>query len=507
MGYGINNSNNPYENSFLQPLKPAALKVDAPKIPDKLPTIEPQSTPIEPAKKKNGPFGAIGNMLGGNPLNQAIKAAGQSVPVDNMQKINDATGNGGMNAVVDANQSAGNYLGANQGKSSEKVKPTLNMSIDSKGNPLVVQNSPDGGTSKMVKTDNSINYEATDANGKKTTMDIVHNEDKTFKATSNVVNKDNSSETREFKYDANGKVTEGTTTQKDAQGNIIGSSVQSRDEKGNILVETKDAQGNTTDKTKYDDNGKALEAFNPETGKFEKVKEEHREGSLGDIKDKKQAMVDNVAGKIKKNEKVQAQYNEQKAKIEAKYADNPKKKEKALAKFETKFDNKVNEMAAKKVKGTDEFKELSKQEAAEQEKVDQYKDVNLTVKDKNGKERKLTAEEISDRKDLFDEDGKALDKKALEEKGVKKSFSEEAMMNNPKAIMESSDATPEEKNKASLYNMAQMLGIQLPGQQAQPPSQGAVLAQVFTQFAIGMSQQNQGQQNQRFVPASRRLQA
>jgi len=74
--------------------------------------------------------------------------------------------------------------------------------------------------------------------------------------------------------------------------------------------------------------------------------------------------------------------------------------------------------------------------------------------------------------------------------------------------MESSDATPEEKNRASIYNMAQMLGIQIPGQQAEPVSQGDVLAQVLKQFAIGMSQQNQGQQKANtFVLASRRLQA
>lgn len=225
----------------------------------------------------------------------------------------------------------------------------------------------------------------------------------------------------------------------------------------------------------------------------------HKEGSLGDIKDKKNEIL-----KAKKDEAQKAlqadkdgAYNklgEEAAHADKQLADlksvpedkrTPEQKQK-IDYFEKQQklikgtqSKMVNDKATSLAEGDKSYQDLSTKEEVEKKKVDQYSDFNL--KDENGKA--LSKEEISDRADLFDKDGKALTPEQLKEKGITKSYTEDAIKNDPMKVLQDKNASTQEMFAAFMVAQNQAGGANRGG--AAPANPQDVAQQEMSKSALG----------------------
>lgn len=215
--------------------------------------------------------------------------------------------------------------------------------------------------------------------------------------------------------------------------------------------------------------------IDPKTGKPEVVagvtpKEEKEEsvnevGSLGDLQDKKQEIVDSKKGDAsnvlsEKSERFQKLGDKSKA-IDTKLEElkkNPEGNADEIEKLEAKkgrIDSKKSAMVervAEKIAGKDKnYQELSKAEDKELKKVNQYADYDL--KDESGK--KLSKEDISNlgkQGKLFDEEGKPVSEEEFVKQGFKKTLTDKAAEADPMRALE--EGTKEQKYKAFAMMMS-----------------------------------------------------
>ena len=483
-------------------------------------------------EKKEDSFGIKGLSLKtsetAKPLfDEATKIATVSTPqgtqaVDPHKKITEMTQGNGERILTDSNNSAGNFLGKTAGKTNDKdLKPFIKTSFDAEGNQTAFGKDRNYDTTTQTKISDGVdgskitNTAVYDKDGSTISQSIITKEKDGAKSVTSFVNKEEGgSVSKQARYDKDGKLIEGTTTTttKDGKEETV---VQKREADGSYSMKTTKADG-TVETAKYDKDGKPLET-KKETPSA--AKETHKEGSLGDIRQEKEKIFDDKKEKItqklkdgegkaaKKYQNFDKQANAIDAKIKeldpvkdkAKIESLEGKKDKLKAR-QDKFADKVTE---KTLKNDANFQKLEKAEAEEQKQVDKYKDFKLTDKDGN----KLDDGQISDMKDdLFDKDGKILSRKDLEEKGIKKEYTDEVIANNPMKILTDKDASKQEKTQALLatilnanagYTPTQTaMGLQ--GQNKTTPMN--TIASGFTQFALAFTNTNSSSANSGNTP-------
>lgn len=232
-------------------------------------------------------------------------------------------------------------------------------------------------------------------------------------------------------------------------------------------------------------------------------KPKNEEGSLGDLQAKKQEIVDAQKDTAKKqlsekSEKYQ-KLDEKSAKIDSKLEElnkNPEANKEAIAELEGKkakigdAQSKMVDNRAEKLAGNDEnYKKLSVAEAKEQKVADKFKDFD--VKDKDG--NKISQEELKGKKlsDFVDKEGNVDRTKLEKESGLKATYSQAAIKNDPQKILDDPNASPEETKKAEKVQMMQFMQAMMGGgnatgasnaksQPAQPSWQQQITQSMFS---------------------------
>ncbi len=502
MGYGVND--NPFGFSLQMSEGAKKLSDEALKIGKEQETIG-----VSKPKMPNSVFGA-----------------NVSTPVQNAQnvqdvhsKITEATKNGGIDFVTKAKADAGNNLGVHAGKPVDKdLKPSISTTFDKESNPVSVGIERSYGDKVDFKEgkdiDGSKQYNTTlsDKNGNVIAQNILTENKNGTKNVTSFINEKDKTVSKTARYDQEGKLIEGTTTTKSRDGKEE-TTVQKKEADGSYSMTTQKPDG-TVETAKYNKDGKIIEP------KKEEPKGTHKEGSLGDIKEKKADMLD------KKKEQVAKQLETGSGRASEKYkelGDKSKEIEGQIAKLDPKKDgekikelqskqskindkqSKVVDKVAKKSLAKDEnFQKLDDQEKKEQKLVDKYKDFDLTDKEDG---HKLTAEEISDKKDkLFDNDGKVLDRKTLAEKGIDKKYTDEAIAQNPMRVFADKNASKEEKTQALVAVVTGNAMGNVPLQRAQGlQGQGTMgvvnaAAGAVTQIALAFTNSNSSSAEAQQVP-------
>jgi hypothetical protein len=245
------------------------------------------------------------------------------------------------------------------------------------------------------------------------------------------------------------------------------------------------------------------------TPKEDKEDSVNEEGSLGDLQDKKQEIVDSKKGDAtkvlsEKSERFQKLDGKSKA-IDDKLTElkkNPEGNADEIAKLEAKkgrIDSKKSGMVehvAEKIASKDKgYQELSKAEAKEQKKVDQYANYELTDKDGN----KLSPQDISNlgkQGKLFDEKGKPVSKEEFKKQGFEKTLTDEAAAANPELAMK--EGTSDQKFKAFAMMMSGGNPNMIPGGgKPQPGDWAGALGGVFASVTA-MNEQRKAQQRPNF---------